>query len=50
MSVLLSVNKIRTTENKDLCGSEQGYLKPKRDDSTCLLLRVTWLVLFEAFE
>ena len=33
MSVLLSVNKIHTTENKDLCGSEQSYLKPKRDDS-----------------
>ena len=30
--VLLFVIKIQTTGNKDLCGSEPGYLAPKRDD------------------
>ena len=27
------VTKTQTTENKDLCYSEPGYLTPKRDDS-----------------
>ena len=30
--VLLFVSKIKTTGNKDLCGSEPGYLRPKRYD------------------
>ena len=31
--VLLLVNKIYTTENKDLCCSEPCYLTPKREAS-----------------
>ena len=38
-AILLLVNKIRTTENKDLCGSEPGYLTPKRHDSYVRYLR-----------
>ena len=50
--ILLLVNKTYTMENKDLCGNKPGYLGylTQKTWFICLLLRVTWLVLFEGFE